>query len=39
MKQKIEKAAQLVLAVTREDYGFFIIWALALAILLKLACI
>ena len=37
MKQKIEKAAQLVLAVTKEDYGFFIIWGLALAVLLKLA--
>ena len=39
MKQKIGKAAQLVPAVTREDYVFLIIWGLALAVLLKLAFI
>ena len=39
MKQKIEKAAQLVLAVTREDCVFLIIWGLALAALLKFAFI
>lgn len=39
MKQKIEKTAQFVLAVTREDYVFLIIWGLALAALLKLAFI
>ena len=37
MKQKIGKAAQVVLAVTKEDYAFFIIWGLALSVLLKLA--
>ncbi len=37
MKQKVCKAVQVMFAVTMEDFGFFIIWGLALAVLLKLA--
>lgn len=39
MKQKVEKAVQLMIAVTMEDIGFFIACGIALAILLKLACV
>lgn len=38
MKQKVGKAVQLMIAVTMEDIGFFIIGGLALAVILKLAC-
>ena len=38
MKQKVCKAMQLMIAVTMEDLGFFLICGLALAIILKLAC-
>ncbi len=38
MKQKVEKAVQLMIAVTMEDIGFFIISGIALAIILRLAC-
>jgi hypothetical protein len=37
MKQKIEKAAQIVLDVTKENYGVLIIWVITMAIMLKLA--
>ena len=37
MKQKVCKAVQVMFALTMEDFGFFIIWGLALAVLLKLA--
>ena len=37
MKQKVGKAVQLVLAVTMEDIGFFLICGIALAVILKLA--
>lgn len=39
MKQKVGKAVQLMIAVTMEDIGFFIACGIALAILLKLACV
>jgi len=39
MKQKVEKAVQLMIAVTMEDIGFFIACGIALVILLKLACV
>ena len=38
MKRKVGKAVQLMIAVTMEDIGFFIISGLAIAIILKLAC-
>lgn len=38
MKQKVYKAMQVMIAVTMEDVGFFIIGGLALAVILKLAC-
>ena len=38
MKQKVGKAVQLMIAVTMEDLGFFIVGGIALAIILKLAC-
>ncbi len=38
MKRKVGKAVQLVIAVTMEDIGFFIISGIALAIILRLAC-
>ena len=38
MKQKASKAMRLMLAVTMEDIGFFVICGIALAIILKLAC-
>ena len=38
MKQKVCKAMQVMIAVTMEDVGFFIIGGLALAVILKLAC-
>ena len=38
MKQKVGKAVQLMIAVTMEDIGFFLISGIALAIILKLAC-
>ena len=37
MKQKVEKAVQLMIAVTMEDIGFFIACGIALAVILKLA--
>jgi hypothetical protein len=37
MKQKVEKAVQLMIAVTMEDIGFFITCGIALAVILKLA--
>ena len=39
MKQKVCRAMQVMIAVTREDLGFFIVSGIALAVLLKLACI
>ena len=39
MKQKVCHAMQIMLAVTMEDIAFFIISGLALAIILKLACV
>ena len=39
MKQKVCKAMQVMLAVTMEDLGFFIICGIALFSLLKLACV
>ena len=39
MKQKVGKAVQLMIAVTREDIGFFIACGIALVVLLKLACV
>lgn len=39
MKQKVCHAMQIMLAVTLEDIVFFIISGLALAIILKLACV
>ena len=38
MKQKVCKAMQVMIAVTMEDIGFFLISGLALVIILKLAC-
>lgn len=38
MKQNVSKAMRLMLAVTMEDNGFFVISGIALAIILKLAC-
>ena len=37
MKQKIEKTAQIVLDVTKENYVVLIIWGITMAIMLKLA--
>ena len=39
MKEKVGKAVQLMIAVTMEDIGFFLICGLALAVILKLACV
>ena len=39
MKQKVCKAVQVMFAVTMEDFGFFIICGIALAIILKLALV
>jgi len=38
MKQKVCHVMQIMLAVTMEDIGFFLISGLAIAIILKLAC-
>ena len=38
MKQKVCKAMQIMIAVTMDDLGFFLICGLALAVILKLAC-
>ena len=38
MKQKVGKAMQIMIAVTMEDIGFFLISGIALAVILKLAC-
>ena len=38
MKQKVEKAMQVMIAITMEDLGFFLICGLALALILRLAC-
>ena len=39
MKQKVCHAMQVMIAVTIEDIAFFVISGLALAIILKLACV
>ena len=39
MKQKVCKAVQVMYAVTMEDLGFFVTCTLALAVILKLACV
>ena len=38
MKQKVCHAMQIMLAVTMEDVGFFLVCGIALAVILKLAC-
>ena len=39
MKEKVGKAVQLMIAITMEDIGFFIACGIALAVILKLACV
>ena len=39
MKEKTLNAIHVLLSVTMEDLGFFVTCALALAVILKLACV
>ena len=39
MKEKTINAMHTMLAVTSENLGFVLVWAVALAVILKLACV